>query len=59
VIKKDKQMKYYIAKYVDQNGEQQELPAQSKKQLELAFDHLINVCGCDPDSWIEIFVGQD
>lgn len=52
-------MKYYIAKYKDENGIDRTLPPQTKKQLDVAFDHLMNVCDCDATSWVETFVYEE
>ena len=45
-------MKLYSATYVDLDGVLHTLPWQSKQQIDRAYDHIVNLCEIDKDSWV-------
>jgi hypothetical protein len=45
-------MKLYSATYVDLDGVLHTLPWQSKQQIDCAYDHIVNLCEIDKDSWV-------
>lgn len=52
-------MKVYSATYLDLDGVLHTLPWQSKKQIENAFDHIVNLCEIDKDSWVDRVADSD
>lgn len=52
-------MKLYSATYKDLDDVTHTLPWQSKQQINAAYDHIINCCEIDKNSWVDCVANSD